>query len=52
MLERLQDLREQAALERQLPKFSFRRRIAQFLHRFACKLERIDARVELERAQI
>jgi|GEM_PF-1957267 len=51
-LERLQKLREQAALERQLPKSSFRRRMAGVLHGLACKLEGIEARVELGRAQI
>ena len=51
-LERLQELREQAALERQLPKSSLRRRVAGVLHGLACNLERMEARGELQQAQI
>ena len=40
ILERLQKLHEQAALERQLPKSSFRRRVAGVLHGLAYRLER------------
>jgi len=52
ILERLKGLREQASLERQLPKFPLRRQLAKLLHRLAFRLERIEARVELGRAQI
>ena len=38
-LERLQELREQDALERQLPKSSLRRQLAGVLHGLACRLE-------------
>jgi len=47
-LEHLQNLRHQAALERQLPQASLRRTMAKLLRGLAFRLER----VELQQAQI
>lgn len=41
-LERLQELREQAELERHIPKSSLRHRLAKLLHRLAFRLERTE----------
>ena len=41
-LERLQKLREQAELERHIPKFSLRCQLAGFLHRLAFRLEHTE----------
>ena len=51
-LERLEDLRQQAALERQFFKSPLRHRLAVFLHSLASKLEGLEARGELQQAQI
>ncbi len=43
-LERLTELREQAALEHHLPRSSFRSSLARFSHRLAFRLERLEPR--------